>query len=128
MKLLNEIIDCATDPHSSVANTLRKCLILSFELKNEKLKAWVEGELGGFSEDIETIPDYRKVSLGSRGHFNGPMGAGVKNVPLPMMVIEDKHLKFLDPRFLTEPIASYERLITNTDPDQNPRINWQADM
>jgi hypothetical protein len=47
MKLLNEIIDAATDTTQPVANILRKCLILAFELKNEKLKAWVEGELNG---------------------------------------------------------------------------------
>jgi hypothetical protein len=43
-KLLNEIIEAATDTAQTVTSTLRRCLILAFQLKNENLKAWVNGE------------------------------------------------------------------------------------
>src|SRR4029078_5903796 len=104
--LLDEIIDAATDPKESVAETLRKCLILAFKLKNEKLKRWVEGELNGFSRDGE-IPEYRKISLHSKGNFQG-YGAWMPNRPLPMGTLEEKHRKILEPAILSEPIASYE--------------------
>ena len=108
MKLLNEIIDAATDTTQPVSNTLRKCLILAFDLKNDTLKRWVEGELNGFDLEGE-IPSYRVVTLNSMGNFQGPSGAWIPQRPLPMAVLKSEHRKYLDPRKLTEPIASYNQ-------------------
>ena len=47
MKLVDEIIQMASDGKRSLADALRKCLILAFDLKNDKLKQWVEKELNG---------------------------------------------------------------------------------
>jgi hypothetical protein len=48
MNQIDEVIATAADDKQPVSNVLRKCLILAFELKNEKLKTWVEKELNGF--------------------------------------------------------------------------------
>ena len=48
-KLVNEIIEMAADGKRPVADALRKCLILSFELKNDRLKAWANQELSGYT-------------------------------------------------------------------------------
>jgi hypothetical protein len=45
MKLLKEIIELATDNHTPLTVVLRKCLVLAYSLKNERLKTWVEKEL-----------------------------------------------------------------------------------
>jgi hypothetical protein len=42
MKLIDEIIQISSDGESPLADALRKCLILAFDLKNETLKQWVE--------------------------------------------------------------------------------------
>jgi hypothetical protein len=45
MRLVDEIVEMAADGRRPVADALRKCLILAFELKNETLKHWSEKEL-----------------------------------------------------------------------------------
>jgi len=42
MKLVDEIIDGAVDGKTPIADILRKCLVLAFQLKNGRLKEWVE--------------------------------------------------------------------------------------
>jgi hypothetical protein len=125
MKLLNEIIDAATDTTQPVANILRKCLILAFELKNEKLKAWVEGELNGYKEAGE-VPEYRKAYLGSKGNFTGPFQSWLPNRPLPIMILEEEHRRILEPRLLLEPIASYEMFGSKTE--GQAVFNWPPDL
>ena len=41
MKLLDEIVDYAVDNKQPVSVLLRKCLVLAYQLKNDKLKNWV---------------------------------------------------------------------------------------
>ena len=127
MKLLNEIIEAATDSKEPVTNTLRKCLILAFELKNEKLKVWVEGELNGFSRDGD-IPEYRKVHLHSKGNFQGPGGAWIPKRPLPMGVLETHHRELLDPAILSEPLASYESTSATAQGKGELVLNWAPDL
>jgi hypothetical protein len=47
MKLVDEIIEMAADGKKPLADVLRKCLILSFSLKNDTLKVWVVGVTAG---------------------------------------------------------------------------------
>lgn len=127
MKLLNEIIEAATDPKVSVAVTLRRCLILAFELKNEKLKGWVEKELNGYAKG-DDVPDYRKMHLHSKGNFQGPFGAWIPSRPLPIVVLEEKHRKYLDPAILSEPIASYEENVGMKENEGQFVMNWSPDL
>jgi hypothetical protein len=87
MKLLDEITEMASDGKHPLADALRKCLVLSFELKNDKLREWTNGELNGFDKDDE-LPKYRKVNLHSKGSFSGYAGAHVRNMPLPLGVLK----------------------------------------
>jgi hypothetical protein len=125
VKLLTEIIEAATDPKQSVAATLRKSLILAFDLKNDRLKAWVEGELNGFSKK-DDVPDYRKVRLHSRGNFHGPYGAWIPKRPLPLGVLEERDREYLVPTILHEPIASYESMDPKTSGCAT--ISWPPDL
>jgi hypothetical protein len=47
MKLLDEIVDLAIDNQASISVLLRKCLVLAHQLKNDRLRSWVENELNG---------------------------------------------------------------------------------
>jgi hypothetical protein len=125
MKLLNEIIDAAADTDQPVTSILRKCLILAFELKNEKLKAWVESELNGYDRRGE-VPEYRKMYLQSKGNFSGPMGSWIGSRPLPLSVLKKEHQKILEPAILFEPIAAYE----SEKPEGNKVavINWPSEL
>ena len=49
MQLLEEIIELAVDDNGSLSALLRKCLVLSFRLKNERLRMWADKELDGYA-------------------------------------------------------------------------------
>ncbi len=122
MKLLDEIVEMAADGKKPVSDALRKCLILAFQLENETMKEWVEHELNGYEQN-DTIPDYRKVVLFSRGNFTGPGGAWLPSRALPISIIVKDHRKWLVSA-LQAPIGSYEgydlkkgELIINWPPD-----------
>jgi hypothetical protein len=60
--LIDEIINMAADGKHQLPDALRKCLILAFELKNDKLKEWAEKELNGYNRG-DIISEYRKTIL-----------------------------------------------------------------
>jgi hypothetical protein len=124
VKLIDEIIEMATDSTRGLADALRKCLVLAFELKNETLKKWVEGELNGFDGD-EEIPDYRKVVLHSKGTFSRPFGSGIKNAPLPVLsVLREEHLDLLTSKML-QAIGAYESAARSGN---DGTIPWPPDL
>jgi hypothetical protein len=125
MKLVDEIIEMASDSKEPLANVLRKCLVLAFELKNEKLKGWVEKELNGFDRD-DVVPEYRKAMLHSKGNFSGPFGAWIPKRPLPWGVLEKQHQELLVSKF-TEPIGAYDMLASAGKKGQAV-INWAPDL
>jgi hypothetical protein len=124
MKLVNEIIEMAADGKRPVADALRKCLILSFELKNDRLKEWAEKELNGYGRD-DAVPEYRCVALHSKGNFSGPAGAWIPQRPLPLGILEEKHRKWLTTKF-AQPIATYD--VGSTDERHNAVIPWPPDL
>ena len=123
MKLVDEIIEMASDGKRSLADALRKCLILAFGLKNEKLKEWVEKELNGYDRNDE-VPKYRQATLHSKGNFQGPFEACIPQRPLPLGVIAEQHRGLLVSS-LTQPIAAYEGA---SEHEGQPVINWPPDL
>jgi AbiTii len=123
MELLDQIIHGATGNTEPLANLLRKCLVLSSLLKNEKLKIWATNELNGYPGP-DTVPPYRKVNIGARGFFLGPFGSQLNNQPLPPSVLDSLHREWATTAWLTQPIASYE----HHKPDQNAQLPWPADL
>ncbi len=87
MKLLDEIVDYAVDNKQPVSVLLRKCLVLAYQLKNDKLKNWVEKELDGYGLDDE-IPEYRLTGAQAKGTFFGPFNAAIYEQPLPPSVLK----------------------------------------
>ena len=49
MNLLDEIIKAITETDEKTSSILRKCLVLSYKLKNDTLKSWASKELKGCS-------------------------------------------------------------------------------
>jgi hypothetical protein len=125
MRLVDEIIEMASDGKRPLADALRKCLVLAFELQNEKLKEWTNGELNGFDKEDE-VPQYRRANLHSKGMFSGYAGAQLRNMPLPLGVLNIEHWDWLTTK-LRQPIAAYERLSKGELTD-NAKINWPPDL
>src|SRR4051794_40500878 len=110
MQLLSDIIDLSVSSKEPLSVLLRKCLVLSAKLKNDRLKIWATKELGGYAPDDE-LPDYRILSVHSAGHFSGPFGAEIRNRPLPLAILREEHRKIVELAYLSEPIAAYEALL-----------------
>jgi len=107
MKLLDEIVDYAVYNKHVVFVLLRKCLVLVYKLKNDKLKNWVEKELDGYGLDDE-IPEYRLTGAQAKGTFFGPFNAAIYEQPLPPSVLKKEHRHFASTVKLTQPIAAYD--------------------
>jgi len=123
MKLLNEIIDLSTSMDAPISVVLRKLLVLSYDLRNERLTTWATAELDGYSL-ASNIPDYRIVKAGARGTFTGAFGSGVKNQPLPSMIL-DKEVR----HWATEVrIGSGMAEIETNAAAGGGRRPWPADM
>jgi hypothetical protein len=70
MKLLDDIIELASNDKEPIGNVLRKCLILESQYANEAFKRWLDRELDGYGNDDEA-PSYRHIPARSYGMFTG---------------------------------------------------------
>ncbi len=131
MKLLDEIIDGAVDGKQPIADVLRKCLVLAFQLKDERLKEWLEKELNGYKLE-DTVPDYRCVLLHSKGNFQGGWGSWLPERPLPMSVLDKKHQALVEGAKFRDPVATFELgNRTEKKPDDKklrPIRYWSPDL
>jgi len=107
MKLLDGIIDMATEDKESVSVVLRNCLILSYQLNNNRLKTWADKELDGYAKDDE-LPSYRIAHTISKGTFLGGGGGVLNDQPLNPQVMKPEHRNLATQLKLNAPIASYE--------------------
>src|SRR5262249_17319064 len=88
-------------------------------------KEWVEEELSGYPLGVK-LPAYRRIrGVASIGNFGGPLGASLKNIPLPAGPIP-AHLR---DRYTTiefrEGISQLEEMASGKGPLITP---WPADL
>jgi hypothetical protein len=127
--LLDDIIELATDDKQPITVLLRKCLILASQLKNERLKAWANKELNGYTDnDDAQLPEYRITPAQAVGFFNGPFGAQWNNMPIPPAVLEDKHKEFATEVRLTQAISAYEDLVRSAKLKGTITMNWPTNL
>lgn len=121
MKLLDDIIDAATDDKVPIGNLLRKCLVLERQLKNEKFRTWLNLELDGYNRDKEgEFPDYRVFNCINRGDFVG-MAVRMSSHPISLHVMDERDRKMLEKVHLHQPAASYEG---RPEKDNNAVLPW----
>lgn len=126
MSLLRDIQEATIDSEKDLSVILRKCKVLAARLGNPEFKQWIENELNGYS-DIDSLPDYRIISVHSKGHFSGPFQSGLKNANIPLSCIPKDFHKNLSHTFLCESIAALESLLQKNDGGffQEP---WNPDL
>jgi hypothetical protein len=105
--LLDEIIEDAVNENTQLTALLRKCLILAHKLRNEKLKAWAENELNGYS-DFEALPEYRKISISAVGSFSGPFGNALNDQPLQASALPKEYRHWAQSANLMQPLIAYD--------------------
>jgi hypothetical protein len=110
---------------------LRNCLVLAYELDNDALREWADKELDGYRED-DDVPAYRKIATHAAGLFIGPMGAQLKNQPIPSFRLQDEHRHWAEEAVLSQPISAYESFVHITEGDprekENVAITWPANL
>ncbi|WP_421951097.1 hypothetical protein [Pelagibacterium sp.] len=107
MKLLDDIIESVTVKQEPLTSVLRLCMVLAYKLKNEQLKAWVENELNGYSDE-KTVPDYRRARGQSKGLFINGIGTTFNNQPIPDALMEEKHRPLASEIVFLQGIAAYD--------------------
>ena len=88
MGFLESIQTDLVDHNTSIASTLLKLRLLAAKLGSDELTEWIKYEAEGYPQDAD-IPTYRVVSISFSGTFHGPLGSGVKDAPIPPVLIEE---------------------------------------
>ncbi len=114
MSLLREIQDAAIDSNTKLAMLLRKCKVLAARLGSEEFKAWVDHELSGY-KSVDDLPEYRILSVNSKGHFFGAFGSGLNNADIPLLCIPEEYRESMSHSYMMDPIAAIEALVEKSD-------------
>lgn len=124
MSLLDDIVKAITGNDEKTSSILRKCLVLSYKLKNDALKSWVSKELNGYTYDDPDLPSYRRTTAPAKGLFFGSFGRSIDDQPIPPAGMDAEHRHFALTAVLTQPIAAFEEMKA----DEERVIPWPADM
>lgn len=126
MTLLRDIQNAAIESESDLSTLLRKCAVLGARLGNEDFKRWVSWELNGYTS-LEDLPEYRKLSVQSKGHFAGPGGSALKNADIPLSCVPERFREGLKRAHLTESVAALSNLVRSTQ-DGAAMVPWNPDL
>lgn len=113
MSLLRQIQDAAIDSSIDLPTLLRKCKVLAARLGNDDFKRWIDNELSGY-DDKDDLPEYRKLSVNSKGHFAGAYGSGLRNGDIPLFCLPEDFRESLGHSYLMQPIAAIESLVAKS--------------
>lgn len=94
---IDGLIQDLVDPNKSLEDSLRKTLILAYQIKNDKLRTWAESELNGYP-NRELAPKYRTVQVQLMGRFLTTTFSGIlqQTVRIPIEMSNEEHLKKLN--------------------------------
>lgn len=115
MTLLQEIIDGCVNHSLSLNETLMKCKILAYRLKNEELKSWVNNEINGY-DNKDCFPSYRIIPAHSKGNFQYPTYV-VNNLNIPSVAISKKYREYVDTCYMSRGVSTLEHLLNNSTSD-----------
>jgi hypothetical protein len=124
--LLNEIIELATDAKHPLALVLRKCLILGYQLKNDRLKSWANQELNGY-QSREDLPKYRLLRVGAHGNFASAYQQ-MKGFAIPSFMLDEKDRDWAERVELHESVSSYEEIVSCSVTNGSILVEWPGNM
>lgn len=127
MSQLDEIINQCADDKVGISSILRKCLILASDIDNSTLGSWATQELNGYKSH-DDLPEYRRIGIQAKGHFDGSWGKSMRNVPLPGFILSENLRWWAETAYLLQPVGSYEPLLEQGGKKDNPQISWPQDM
>ena len=113
MKLIDDIIEILSSENCNLENALIKTKILLHKMGEKSLLTWVNQELNGY-ENIESVPDYRKIQNIVIGSFQN-YTTRYTNHPIPVMHLKDKELDFFTIIKFSDSISTIESLSKGED-------------
>jgi len=108
--LLDDIINLAVDNNQSITALLRRCVLLAYQLKNDRLKIWANEELDGY-HSVDNLPDYGVLPAPATGLFVGPGWMRFQQ-GIPSMALEEKHRKWAQSVYLTQSVGTLEHMLS----------------
>ena len=124
MSLLRDIQQAAIDERSQVATLLRKCKVLAARLGSQEFGDWVDNELNGY-KNLDEIPSYRKLRVGSYGDFVGAFGRQGKSLPIPPGVLPEEIREYAQTTNLKMAISALANLAESEDYSKE---SWPPDV
>ena len=122
-QLQKEVVDSGVP----ISDILRKAKILASQLKNKEFKRWIDAELKGY-DNVDNLPDYRKVAPVNLGTFSGPFGKTVKSCPIPVSLLPDGIRKFAESSLFTSGIKELEASASQAAKKEGYRFSWPPEM
>ena len=110
MSLLHQIQESVVQDGSSLGPILLKLRLLAARLGSNDLEEWVKHESEGYPQDA-VLPDYRIVGVTYKGTFSGPFGSGIKNAPIPPILIKTFANDSWNKHSVRESIAAVDELV-----------------
>ena len=126
MSLLKDIQAAAINSEIDVSTVLRQCKVLAVKLGNENFKNWVDQELNGY-KNIDNLPDYRILSVDSKGYFSGYGGHRANNADIPLIFIPEQFRETLRNAHCAQPISAYESLLKSAK-GENLQELWPHEL
>jgi hypothetical protein len=126
MTLLRDIQDAAINSEIDISTVLRQCKVLAVRLGNENFKNWVDQELNGYNIN-DNLPDYRILSVDSKGYFSGYGGHRVNNADIPLIFIPEQFRETLSNAYCALPISAYEALLKSSQ-GENLQEQWPHEL
>lgn len=126
MSLLRQIQDAAIDSSIDLPTLLRKCKVLAARLGNDDFKRWIDNELSGYDKASD-LPEYRVLSVNSKGHFSGAFGSGLRNADIPLSCFPENLREGLGHSYFAQPIAAMVSLVTS-DKSGTLQEPWDPDL
>jgi hypothetical protein len=123
--MLDEIIDLATDAKHPLSLVLRKCLILGYQLKNDRLKSWANQELNGY-DSREGLPTYRALHVGAHGNFASAFQQ-MNNFSIPSFMLDKEDRDWAEKLELHESVSSYEEIV-GSSASGSILVEWPGNM
>lgn len=99
MSLLHQIQESVVQDGVNLGSVLLKLRLLAARLGSDNLEEWVKYESEGYPSDA-VLPEYRIIGVTYKGTFSGPFGSGIKNAPIPPILIE----QFADDSWNSHPV------------------------
>lgn len=125
MSLLNDIQAAAISNTTDVPTLLRMCKLLAARISHDQFASWVDLELNGYST-VESLPDYRIVSVNSYGSFIGTFAKAAR-LQIPVSVLPSEIQDRFRVAYLASGISAYAALLTN---DESGRVHedWPVNL